>query len=168
MQQIKQVSICASLIAALFLPLNAQAKNVSSAKAIACIDSTQCAYFYDVYLADKTLRQQLNLAFTTSKIKPPRWLGKGTSTPMIPIVLGQIHYLAGSVCEPHNCGHSVHVLYAPAQKRVVAHYQTENGPAQWLGAPNPAEQKLLSELETANSPLQIKLDSHPKLPIIVD
>ncbi|WP_293931182.1 Ivy family c-type lysozyme inhibitor [Iodobacter sp.] len=168
MQWISRISICSSIIAALFLPLNAQAKNVSSTKAMTCTDSTQCAYFYEVYPADKMLRQQLNLAFTTSKIKPPRWLGKGTSTPMIPIVLGQIHYLAGSVCEPHNCGHSVYVLYAPAQKRVVAHYQTENGPAQWLGEPNPAEQQLLTELETANSPLQTKLDSHPKLPIIVD
>ncbi|AMC35563.1 Ivy family c-type lysozyme inhibitor [Janthinobacterium sp. B9-8] len=168
MQWINRISISSTLIAALFIPLSAQAKNINSKDALACVESSKCAYFFDVYAGDKLLRQELSKVFKTAGMPSPRWLGKGVSTPMTPITLAQKPYLLGSVCQPHNCGHLVSVLYSPEQKRVVAHYKPEEGAAKWLGVPNATEQQILNEFETADSPLQKKLDSHPKLPIIIN
>jgi hypothetical protein len=168
MQWISRISISSSLVAAFFIPLSVQAKNISTKDALACVESSKCAYFFDVYAGDKQLRQQLNKAFKTAGIPAPRWLGKGTSTPMTPIILAQKTYLLGSVCQPHNCPHSVSVLYSPEQKRVVAQYKPETGHPKWLGEPSAAEQQIITEFETADSPLQKKLDSHPKRPISID
>ncbi|MFC7419702.1 Ivy family c-type lysozyme inhibitor [Iodobacter arcticus] len=168
MQWISRISISSTLLAALFIPLSAQAKNISTKDALACVESSKCAYFFDVYAGDKQLRQQLNKAFKIAGIPAPRWLGNGTSTPMTPIILAQKTYLLGSVCQPHNCPHSISILYSPEQKRVVAQYQPKTGTPKWLGEPSAAEQQILNEFETANSPLQKKLDSHSKLPIIIN
>lgn len=168
MQGLHRLSICSALFALFFIPLNAEAQKISSKEALACTDSSKCAYFFDLYAADKPLRQQLDKIFKTAGIKMPRWVGKGVSSPVTPLLIAKQPYLLSSVCEPHNCGHSVSMLYSPAQKRIVARYKTDDASARWLGAPNSTEQQLISEYETADSPLQKILDSQTKRPIVID
>ncbi|MGL4602575.1 MAG: Ivy family c-type lysozyme inhibitor [Iodobacter sp.] len=157
------------MLLALLLPAVVQARSVTGKEASACVEASRCAYFFEVYVAEKPLRKSLRHIFWEAKVAPPAWLGKGVSSPMTPVVLNKKTWLLGSVCEPHNCGNSVSVLYSPRSKRTVGHYQSEEGAeVQWLGKPDETEQRVLSEFATANSPLQQKLDSHPKLPVVLD
>lgn len=147
---------------------SAQAADKRTAmQALQCKQQAQCAYFGDVYAADRGFRNAVQAAFRGSGGKAPSWVGNGVSTPLIPLKAGREDYLRGWVCEPHNCPHQLLVLYAPKRMQLVARYTRDDGSVQWLGRPNARQQALLQDENAAGSPLYGKLGDSTPLPLLL-
>ena len=136
-------------------------------QALQCKQQPQCAYFGDVYAADRGFRNAVQAVFRGSGGKAPAWVGNGVSTPLLPLKAGREDYLRGWVCEPHNCPHQLLVLYAPKRMQLVARYTRDDGSVQWLGRPNARQQALLQDENAAGSPLYGKLGDSTPLPLLL-
>lgn len=139
----------------------------SAMQALQCKKQAQCAYFGDVYAADRSFRNAVQAAFRGTGGKAPAWVAAGVSTPLLPLKLGNEEYLRGWVCEPHNCPHQLLVLYAPKRMQLVARYTRDDGSEQWLGRPNAQQKALLLDESDAASPLNGKLSDSTPLPLVL-
>ncbi|MEQ6291103.1 Ivy family c-type lysozyme inhibitor [Vogesella sp. GCM10023246] len=147
---------------------SAQAADKRNAmQALQCKQPLQCAYFTDVYAADRGFRNAVQSAFRGSGGKAPPWVAGGVSTPLLPLKSGRDDYLRGWVCEPHNCPHQLLVLYAPKRQQLVARYSRDDGTVVWLGRPNSSQQALLLDETDAASPLYGKLGDSTPLPLVL-
>ncbi|SCK10719.1 Ivy family c-type lysozyme inhibitor [Vogesella sp. LIG4] len=157
----------AGLLLALLAAGAQAAEKHGAMQALQCKQQAQCAYFTDVYTADRGFRSAVQSAFRGSGGKAPAWVSNGVSTPLIPLKAGREDYLRGWVCEPHNCPHQLLVLYAPKRQQLVARYMRPDGKLVWLGRPNPRQKALLQDETDAASPLNGKLGDSTPLPLVL-
>ncbi|WP_174873675.1 Ivy family c-type lysozyme inhibitor [Vogesella oryzae] len=144
----------------------AQAADKHTAKqALQCQQQLQCAYFTDVYAADRGFRNAVLSSFRGSGSKAPAWVADGVSTPLLPLKVGREDYLLGSVCQPHNCPHQLRVLYAPRRQQLFGRYSRDDGSVHWLGRPNSSQKALLLDEAAPASPLYGKLGDSTPLPL---
>jgi hypothetical protein len=112
--------------------------------ALTCSDD--CPYFSGLYANDTVFRQSFLSALKQTGVPVQSWLTNGTGGPVQPVVSGGRQYLRGSVCEPHNCGHSYTFLYLESERRTVGLYNSIYGQGIWFGEPSDPEKKILADL----------------------
>lgn len=155
------------LLAGLLLAGVAQAGGQSAMRALQCQQPRQCAYFSDVYGADRAFRTALHDVLGRHGVARPSWLARGVVTPLWPLRQGGNDYLTGSVCEPHNCGHQLRVLYAPRTRQLYALYLQDDGGQQWLGQPDALQRSLLLGEGDPSSPLYGHFSDGEALPLLL-
>lgn len=143
------------------------ASGKTAEQALRCRQMPACVYLGEAYQGDRALRAAMQAAFRGSQLTPPAWLGKGVTTPLVPLQVGREPYLRAMVCEPHNCPHQLLVLYAPRRQQLVARYTREDGSELWLGRPSAAQRALLLDENDPASPLAGKLTDSTPLPLVL-